>query len=43
MRVLSNPIKIDGERLKKTPCSAYGADNAALVGEMRAFERAGSS
>ena len=43
MRVLSNPIKINGERLKQTPCSAYGADNAAFVGEMRASERAGSS
>jgi crotonobetainyl-CoA:carnitine CoA-transferase CaiB-like acyl-CoA transferase len=43
MRVLSNPIKIDGERLTQTPCSAYGADNAAYVGEMRTTERAGSS
>jgi crotonobetainyl-CoA:carnitine CoA-transferase CaiB-like acyl-CoA transferase len=43
MRVLSNPIKIDGERLAQTPCSPYGADNAAYVGEMRATERAGSS
>ena len=43
MRVLSNPIRIDGERLAQTPCSPYGADNAAYVGEMRATERAGSS
>jgi crotonobetainyl-CoA:carnitine CoA-transferase CaiB-like acyl-CoA transferase len=43
MRVLSNPIKIDGQRLAQTPCSPYGADNAAYVGEMRATERAGSS
>ena len=43
MRVLSNPIKIDGERLSQTPCSPYGADTAAYVGEMRAAERAGSS
>ena len=42
MRVLSNPIKIDGERLSQTPCSAYGADTAAYVGEMRSPERAGS-
>jgi crotonobetainyl-CoA:carnitine CoA-transferase CaiB-like acyl-CoA transferase len=41
MRVLSNPIKIDGERLSQTPCSAYGADTAAYVGEARATERAG--
>src|SRR6201991_3553466 len=42
MRVLSNPIKIDGQRLEQTPCSAYGADTAAYVGEMRSPERAGS-
>jgi crotonobetainyl-CoA:carnitine CoA-transferase CaiB-like acyl-CoA transferase len=41
MRVLSNPIKINGERLSQTPCSAYGADTTAYVGEMRATERAG--
>ena len=41
MRVLSNPIKINGERLSQTPCSAYGADTAAYVGETRATERAG--
>jgi len=41
MRVLSNPIKIDGERLSQAPCSAYGADTTAYVGEMRATERAG--
>ena len=41
MRVLSNPIKIDGERLSQTPCSAYGADTAAYVGEARATQRAG--
>jgi crotonobetainyl-CoA:carnitine CoA-transferase CaiB-like acyl-CoA transferase len=42
MRVLSNPIKIDGERLSQTPCSPYGADTAAYVGEMRSPEPAGS-
>jgi crotonobetainyl-CoA:carnitine CoA-transferase CaiB-like acyl-CoA transferase len=42
MRVLSNPIKINGERLEQKPCSAYGADTAAYVGEMRSPERAGS-
>jgi crotonobetainyl-CoA:carnitine CoA-transferase CaiB-like acyl-CoA transferase len=41
MRVLSNPIKIDGERLSQTPCSAYGADTDAYIGEVRATERAG--
>jgi len=41
MRVLSNPIKINGERLSQTPCSPYGADTAAYVGETRATERAG--
>ena len=40
MRVLSNPIKIDGERLSQTPCSSYGADTASYVGETRATERA---
>ena len=40
MRVLSNPIKINGERLAQTPCSAYGADTRAYVGEIRAPERA---
>jgi crotonobetainyl-CoA:carnitine CoA-transferase CaiB-like acyl-CoA transferase len=42
MRVLSNPIKINGERLSQKPCSPYGADTAAYVDEMRAPERAGS-
>lgn len=41
MRVLANPIKINGERLLQTPCSAYGADTAAYVGEVRAAKRAG--
>jgi len=42
MRVLCNPIKIDGERLSQAPCSPYGADTAAYVGEMRSPERATS-
>jgi len=41
MRVLSNPIKINGERLSQTPCSAYGADTASYAGDMRATERTG--
>ena len=32
MRVLANPIKIDGKRLAQTPCSPLGADNAAFLG-----------
>ena len=43
MRVLSNPIKVNGERLEQTPCSAYGADNAAYVSPVGVAERAGSS
>ena len=42
MRVLSNPIKINSERLTQAPCSPYGADTAAYVGEMRSPERATS-
>jgi crotonobetainyl-CoA:carnitine CoA-transferase CaiB-like acyl-CoA transferase len=40
MRVLSNPIKIDGKRLEQAPCAAYGANTAAYVGEVCAAERA---
>lgn len=36
MRVLSNPIKINGQRLSQKVCSAPGADNAALLGESSA-------
>lgn len=43
MRVLSNPIKINGERLAQTPCSPYGADTAVYVGALRAAKSAGSS
>jgi crotonobetainyl-CoA:carnitine CoA-transferase CaiB-like acyl-CoA transferase len=42
MRVLANPIKINGQRLNQAPCSAFGTDNATYVGEMSAVERAGS-
>jgi crotonobetainyl-CoA:carnitine CoA-transferase CaiB-like acyl-CoA transferase len=42
MRVLANPIKINGQRLDQTPCSAFGADNATYVGEPRAAKRVGS-
>jgi crotonobetainyl-CoA:carnitine CoA-transferase CaiB-like acyl-CoA transferase len=43
MRVLANPIKIDGERLEQVPCSAFGADTANYVGEAYAAKRASSS
>ena len=35
MRVLSNPIKINGERLSQRVCSAPGADNEAILGDLR--------
>lgn len=40
MRVLSNPIKINGERLEQAPCPAFGANTADYVGGGRAIERA---
>ncbi len=43
MRVLSNPIKINGRRLEQTPCAAYGADTTTYVGEARAAEQARTS
>ena len=33
MRVLSNPIKINGERLSQQVCPAPGADNEAILGK----------
>jgi crotonobetainyl-CoA:carnitine CoA-transferase CaiB-like acyl-CoA transferase len=42
MRVLANPIKIDGRRLDQAACSPFGADTDAYVPEMRASARAGS-
>jgi crotonobetainyl-CoA:carnitine CoA-transferase CaiB-like acyl-CoA transferase len=36
MRVLANPIKINGKRLSQQTCSSMGADTAALLGEARA-------
>ena len=32
MRVLANPIKINGQRLSQVVCSEAGADNAAVLG-----------
>jgi crotonobetainyl-CoA:carnitine CoA-transferase CaiB-like acyl-CoA transferase len=43
MRVLANPIKINGQRLDQKACSPFGADNASYVGGMRSTARAGSS
>jgi crotonobetainyl-CoA:carnitine CoA-transferase CaiB-like acyl-CoA transferase len=34
MRVLSNPIKINGQRLSQRVCSPVGADNDAVLGEV---------
>ncbi|MFH0298196.1 CoA transferase [Bradyrhizobium sp. 31Argb] len=35
MRVLANPIKINGQRLSQAACSPYGADNPTYVGKAR--------
>jgi crotonobetainyl-CoA:carnitine CoA-transferase CaiB-like acyl-CoA transferase len=43
MRVLANPIKINGERLAQVPCSAFGADTADYVGGGRVARRASPS
>jgi crotonobetainyl-CoA:carnitine CoA-transferase CaiB-like acyl-CoA transferase len=32
LRVLANPIKINGERLSQKACPPAGADNAAVLG-----------
>ena len=42
LRVLANPIKIDGQRLEQAACSPFGADTETYVPEVRATERAGS-
>lgn len=36
MRVLSNPIKINGQRMSQRACSASGADNAEVLGALHA-------
>lgn len=33
LRVLANPLRIDGERLAQSACSSLGADNDALLGK----------
>ncbi|MGY4285154.1 crotonobetainyl-CoA:carnitine CoA-transferase CaiB-like acyl-CoA transferase [Bradyrhizobium sp. LM2.7] len=40
MRVLANPIRINGQRLSQAPCAPYGADNPTY--EVRTTETAGS-
>jgi crotonobetainyl-CoA:carnitine CoA-transferase CaiB-like acyl-CoA transferase len=38
LRVLANPIKINGERLSQKACPPAGADNASVLGEPRSAE-----
>jgi crotonobetainyl-CoA:carnitine CoA-transferase CaiB-like acyl-CoA transferase len=38
MRVLANPIKINGQRLSQQVCSTVGADNEEVLGEKQAAE-----
>jgi crotonobetainyl-CoA:carnitine CoA-transferase CaiB-like acyl-CoA transferase len=33
LRVLANPIRVDGERLAQAACSPLGADNRSLLGK----------
>jgi crotonobetainyl-CoA:carnitine CoA-transferase CaiB-like acyl-CoA transferase len=42
LRVLANPIKIDGRRLEQRPCSPFGADNAAYLSGNLSTDRAKS-
>jgi crotonobetainyl-CoA:carnitine CoA-transferase CaiB-like acyl-CoA transferase len=42
MRILANPIKVNGERLEQTPCAAYGANTATYVEEVGAALQAGT-
>ena len=32
LRVIANPIRVDGERLAQAACSPLGADNDSLLG-----------
>jgi crotonobetainyl-CoA:carnitine CoA-transferase CaiB-like acyl-CoA transferase len=43
MRLLANPIKINGERLSQAPCPAFGADTEDYVGGAQVAKRASSS
>jgi len=42
LRVLANPIKINGQRLDQAACSQFGADNETYLADLRPVERAGS-
>jgi crotonobetainyl-CoA:carnitine CoA-transferase CaiB-like acyl-CoA transferase len=42
LRVLANPIKIDGQRLEQAACSQFGADTETYVAGLQATKRAGS-
>ncbi len=33
LRVLANPLRIDGERLAQAACAPLGADNEELLGK----------
>jgi crotonobetainyl-CoA:carnitine CoA-transferase CaiB-like acyl-CoA transferase len=33
LRILANPLRIDGERLEQSACAALGADNEELLGK----------
>jgi len=33
LRVIANPIRVDGERLSQAACSPLGADNDELFGK----------
>ena len=43
LRVLANPIKVNGKRLDQAVCSALGADNDVYLAENTALQRAASS
>jgi crotonobetainyl-CoA:carnitine CoA-transferase CaiB-like acyl-CoA transferase len=43
MRLLANPIKIDGRRLDQSVCSPLGADNAEYLADASAQKRAATS
>jgi crotonobetainyl-CoA:carnitine CoA-transferase CaiB-like acyl-CoA transferase len=40
MRVLANPIKINGQRLQQSVCPPFGADTEAYIARVRAAEDA---
>jgi hypothetical protein len=36
MRVLANPLKVNGKRLEQTVCSQVGADNETYLAQIKA-------